>query len=154
MSLMEQFAQPEMFENLSFGEKMAGTGITALMGMGITFAILIILWVMIAVMTRIIRSFEGVGKKKAEAPKAAPAAPATAAAPAAAAAAPAAGGASPLAESASDDQLIAVIAAAIAAAEGGAAAPSFVVKKIQRIAGPATAWNMAGLNESFDSRRM
>ena len=153
MSLMEQFAQPEMFENLSFGEKMAGTGITALMGMGITFAILIILWVMIAVMTRIIRSFEGVGKKKAEAPKAAPAAPA-AAAPAAAAAAPAAGGASPLAESASDDQLVAVIAAAIAAAEGGAAASNFVVKKIQRIAGPATAWNMAGLNESFDSRRM
>ena len=146
MSLMEQFAQPEYFENLSFGEKMAGTGITALMGMGITFAILIILWVMIAVMTRIIRSFEGVGKKKAEAPKAAPAAPA--------AAAPAAGGASPLAESASDDQLIAVIAAAIAAAEGGAAASNFVVKKIQRIAGPATAWNMAGLNESFDSRRM
>ncbi|MCR5134737.1 MAG: OadG family protein, partial [Clostridiales bacterium] len=139
---MEQFANPEFFGNLSFGEKMAGTGITALMGMGITFAILIILWVMIAFMTKIIRGFENTGKKKAEAPAAAPAAPA-AAAPAAAAAAPAAGGASPLAESASDDQLIAVIAAAIAAAEGGAAAPSFVVKKIQRLAGPATAWNMA-----------
>lgn len=148
MSLMEQFANPEYFGNLSFGEKMAGTGITALMGMGITFAILIILWVMIAFMTKIIRGFENAGKKKAEAPAAA------AAAPAAAAAAPAAGGASPLAESASDDQLIAVIAAAIAAAEGGAAKSNFVVKKIQRIAGPATVWNMAGLNESFDSRRM
>ena len=79
MSLMEQFANPEYFGNLSFGEKMAGTGITALMGMGITFAILIILWVMIAFMTKIIRGFENAGKKKAEAPAAAPAAPAAAA---------------------------------------------------------------------------
>lgn len=152
MSLMEQFANPETFGNLSFGERMSGTGITALMGMGITFAILIILWVMIALLTKIIRGIQGNGKKE-KAPAAAAAA--SAAAPAAAAAAPAAGGQSPLADSASGDQLIAVIAAAIAAAEGGnAAASNFVVKKIQRLAGPTTAWNMAGLNESFDSRRM
>ena len=49
---------------------------------------------------------------------------------------------------------LAVVNGVDKAAEGGAAASNFVVKKIQRIAGPATAWNMAGLNESFDSRRM
>ena len=35
MSLMEQFANPDMIENLSMADKLAGAGITTLMGMGI-----------------------------------------------------------------------------------------------------------------------
>lgn len=151
MSMMEQFANPDTMHSLSFGEKMAGTGITALMGMGITFAILIILWVMIAIMGKIMRGSANRAKRREELSAAAEAAAAPAAAPAAAAA-----GAAPAA-AASDDALIAVLTAAIAAAEGdGAAAPTsnLIIKKIQRVAGPATAWNTAGIGESLDSRRM
>ena len=35
-SIMQQFSDPNLFESLSFGEKMIGAGITTLMGMGIT----------------------------------------------------------------------------------------------------------------------
>ena len=53
MSLMEQFANPETMQSLSIGDKLAGAGITTVMGMGITFVVLILLWGCIAFMTKI-----------------------------------------------------------------------------------------------------
>ena len=44
MSLMEQFANPETMQSLSIGDKLAGAGITTVMGMGITVVVLILLW--------------------------------------------------------------------------------------------------------------
>ena len=148
-SLMEQFANPDTFGSLDMGERLVGTGITALLGMGITFTILILLWFTIAILSRIVRATERKPKEKGGA-----AAPAAAAAPSAAA--PAADAAPAPAAAAQDDgQLIAVLTAAIAAAEGSAApASNLVFKKIQRMAGPTTAWGNAGVNESFDARRM
>ena len=52
MGLMEKFSDPALFGSLSFGEKMAGSAVTMLMGMGITFVILCILWGFVAVMGR------------------------------------------------------------------------------------------------------
>ena len=105
MSLMEQFANPDVMHNMTFGEKMAGAGITTLMGMGITFIVLILLWACIAIMTK----FTYRPNKGDKAPQKADAAPAAApAAPTGAAAVTA------------DDSLIAVITAAITAYEGGA----------------------------------
>ena len=41
---MERFADPTLFESLTFGEKVAASLVTTLMGMGTTFVILILLW--------------------------------------------------------------------------------------------------------------
>ena len=40
MGLMDKFSDPSLFDSLSFGDKMAGSAITMLMGMGITFVVL------------------------------------------------------------------------------------------------------------------
>ena len=46
MGLMDKFSDPSLFDSLSFGDKMAGSAITMLMGMGITFVVLMLLWVL------------------------------------------------------------------------------------------------------------
>ena len=139
MSLMEKFADPSMMHSLSFGDKMAGAGITTLMGMGITFIVLILLWLVISILTRIVRGTQ----KKKEAPAAVAQTPAEA--PAAA---------PPAEEMVDDAQLIAVIAAAIAAAEGSEIQSNLVVRKIRRVAGPTVAWAREGREECLESRRM
>ena len=98
MTLMEIFSNPDVMHTLSFGEKMLASTITMIMGLGITFTVLILIWIFISLMGKAL----GTNKK-----------PAAAAAPAAAAPAPAETKA-PV-EEASDDSLVAVIAAAIAA---------------------------------------
>lgn len=134
MGLMEQFANPETMHSLSMGEKLAGAGITTIMGMGITFVVLILLWGCVAVMTKFTY------RPKKETP-AAPQQPA-----ATASAAPAA------VPAAADDSLIAVISAAIAAYEGGGA-NNLVVRKISRISGATTVWGDAGRADCIDSRK-
>ena len=134
MSLMEQFANPDMMHSMSFGEKMAGAGITTLMGMGITFVVLILLWACIAIMTK----FTYRPNKGDKAPQKADAAAAPSAAPAAVTAA-------------ADDSLIAVITAAITAYEGGA--NNFIVRRIRRISDETTAWGDAGRADCIDSRK-
>lgn len=52
MNLMEKFAEPQLMHGLSMGEKLLGSGVTALMGMGVTFLVLIFLWGCIALMSR------------------------------------------------------------------------------------------------------
>lgn len=128
MGLMEQFANPDTMQSLSMGEKLAAAGITTVMGMGITFLVLILLWGCVAVMTKFTYH-----PKKEEKPQAS-AAPA-AAVPAAA-----------------DDSLIAVISAAIAAYEGGSP-NNLVVRKISRISGETTVWGDAGRADCIDSRK-
>ncbi len=136
MSLMEQFANPELMPDMSMGEKLAGAGITTLMGMGITFLVLILLWACISIMTK----FTYRPNKETKAPAAsAPAAPATTTQPAAAAA---------------DDSLIAVISAAIAAYEGAGGNGNLVVRKISRVSGETTAWSEAGRIDCVNSRKL
>ncbi|MCB6992789.1 OadG family protein [bacterium 210820-DFI.6.37] len=135
MSLMEQFANPDTIHSLSMGEKLAGAGITTLMGMGITFLVLILLWGCIAVMTKFTyRPNKGEKAPQTTDAAAAPSAPETVTAAAA------------------DDTLIAVISAAIAAYEGGSA-NNLVVRKIRRISGDTTAWGDAGRADCIDSRK-
>ena len=113
MGLMDKFADPALFESLSFGEKMTGSFITMLMGLGVTFLILCLLWAFVAIMGKIM----GVASKgdkasaKTEA-AAAPSAPITA----------------PAVQS--DDEIIAaVIAAAVAAYQGSGGTSNLVVRK-------------------------
>ena len=139
---MEIFADPSKIDSLSFGEKMVGSGVTMMMGMGITFTILILLWGCIAVMGLLMKK---VSRKPAAAVKEpAPAKKQTD---------------PPLVVSASSgdmpqNELIAVIAAAVSAAEGKALEDGLVIRKIQRMAGPSTPWHKAGQMECIESRRV
>lgn len=137
MSLMEQFSDPNLIGNLTFGEKMTASLITMIMGLGITFTILILIWIFIAIMGKCME-FANRPKTKAAEP-----APATAAAPEAA----------EVAEESSDESLVAVIAAAIAAYEG-ANASNLVVKKITRLSGEQTPWGSFGLEDRLETRKM
>ena len=137
-SLMDIFSDPNTIHSLSFGEKMLGSTVTMIMGLGITFTILLLIWLFIAIMGKILGAAE---HKKKEA--AAPAAAAPAAAPAPAKTEPAA----------ADDSLIAVIAAAIAAYEGGSA-DNLVVRKITRLSGDMTPWESAANLARMETRKM
>ena len=133
MSLMEIFSNPDTMHSLTFGEKMLASTITMIMGLGITFTVLILIWIFIAIMGKVL----GTGKKPAAAPAAAAPAPVETKAPV---------------EEASDDSLVAVIAAAIAAYQG-ANANNLVVKKITRLSGDNTPWGASALEDRLDTRR-
>ena len=137
-SLMDMFSDPNTIHSLTFGQRMLGSTVTMIMGLGITFTILLLIWLFIAIMGKILGAAE---HKKKEA--AAPAAAAPAAAPAPAKAEPAA----------ADDSLIAVIAAAIAAYEGGSA-DNLVVRKITRLSGDMTPWESAANLARMETRKM
>lgn len=141
MGLMELFADPSTFDTLSVGEKVLGSLVTALMGIGTTFTVLILIWGFIAFTGRVVRKEEKAFHHE-EAPAKAPAkAPAAAPAPA------------PVTVN-DDAALIAVIMAAIAASEGTAVANNLIVRKIRRIPGPDPVWSSIGRQESLDSRRV
>lgn len=57
-------------------------------------------------------------------------------------------------ESGQNPELIAVIMAAIAAFEGTEITGGLAIRRINRIAGPQTAWRSAGINECIDSRNV
>ncbi len=134
MGLMEMFADPRLMPDLSMGEKMLGSLITMCMGMGITFVILVLLWVIIAVMNKIMnKSDRAGGTPQVTAP-------------------PVSGAAAQSVNAADDGALIAVIAAAIAAAEG-TCVNNLVVRKIQRAAADLPSWAAAGTADCIESRK-
>ena len=114
---------------------MLGSTVTMIMGLGITFTILLLIWLFIAIMGKVLGA---TGAKKKEAPAVAPAA-APAAAPAKAEPAE------------SDDSLVAVIAAAVAAYEGSNI-NNLVVRKITRLSGGQTPWENSALNARMSTR--
>ena len=137
MGLMDKFADPALFESLSFGEKMTGSFITMLMGLGVTFLILCLLWAFVAIMGKIM----GVASKGDKA-----------SAKTEAAAAPSAPITVPAVQS--DDEIIAaVIAAAVAAYQGSGGTSNLVVRKISRISGETTLWTNAAREDCIASRK-
>ena len=140
MSLMEKFANPELFESLSFGDKMLGSTITLIMGMGITVVVLVMLWGFVAIMGKAMKIASGKGDK-APAKAEAAATPSAAAAPVA----PAAG---------TDDAVIAAgISAAVAAYQSSGGTGNLVVRKISRISGETTPWSLAAKEDCIESRK-
>ena len=136
MGLMDKFADPALFESLSFGEKMTGSFITMLMGLGVTFLILCLLWAFVAIMGKVM----GIASKgdKASAKTEAAAAPSV----------------PQVAPTNNDDEVIAaVIAAAIAAYQGSGGTGNLVVRKISRISGETTLWTNAAREDCIASRK-
>ncbi len=137
MGLMEKFADPELFEGLSMGDKMAGSAVTMLMGMGITFIVLILLWGIFALMGKAMSATVAKGDK------------ASGAAETKANATPSVAAPTPK----TDDVLTAVIAAAIAAYQSDGGTGTLVVRKIRRLSGETTLWTNAAREECIESRR-
>ena len=133
MGLMDKFSDPSLFDSLSFGDKMAGSAITMLMGMGITFVVLMLLWGVFALMGKCMSSTAKKGDKASAAETKANATPSVAA-PAAAK---------------TDD----VLAAAIAAYQSEGGTGNLVVRKIQRLSGETTLWTNAAREDCIESRR-
>ena len=132
LTLMEKFADPELIQQMSAGNKIAAALIVALLGMLITFIVLILLWGLIGIMTKVL------DRPKKQQPEAAPivAKPDT-----------------PIAtEEEEDDALIAVISAAIAASIQRPI-QTIVVKNIKRTTDRMPAWASVAKHEQLDSRR-
>ena len=142
LSIMQKFADPALFDTLTFGEKSIGALITTMMGMGITFIVLIFLWGLIALLANLTTEKPKPPKGNLEeaSGKTANVATATIAHTSTAL------GSTP--------ELIAVITAAIAAFEGKTAnAGDLIIRKISRASGRATAWGNAGTSEAIASRK-
>lgn len=136
MSMMDEFSDPSLFDSLGFGDKMMGSLITMIMGMGITFCVLLILWGFVAIMGRCV---SGMNKdKKAQETPIADATPSQAAAPVV-----------------SDDAdiTVAVIAAALEAYRADGGTGSLIVRKITRLSGESTPWSNAAIDDCIESRR-
>jgi sodium pump decarboxylase gamma subunit len=115
-------------EEMSLGDKL-GEGLTTLaLGLGTVFAVLILLWVIIALVGKAVTAVEKRGRKPALPEKpAVPAVPAPAEKPALEA---------PKSDEVGGDELVAVMAAAIAAF-GGENAPRMRIRSVRR----TTNWN-------------
>ncbi len=148
LGLMERFADPALFDSLTLGEKTVAGLVTTLMGMGTTFVILILLWGIIAFISGIIIKSE---QKKSQLR------PATSVGvigetPTTGTVASQSVEVSKPADS--GQELIAVLMAAIAASQGDEVASKLRIRKINRISGNRTPWNVAGSADCIDSRRI
>lgn len=153
MGLMEKFADPALFDSLSFSEKMGGSAITMLMGMGITFVILCILWGFVVVMGK---TMDAVQKKNKAAGTAQADALHEVVSPGAATGETAAvAGIAADAQAQADDEVIAaVIAAAVCAYQESGGTGNLVVKKISRVSGGTNPWVSAAWEECMQSRKI
>jgi glutaconyl-CoA/methylmalonyl-CoA decarboxylase subunit delta len=143
LGLMQRFADPALFDSLTSGEKVIASLVTTLMGMGVTFAVLVLLWAAIAIMARILKSTNAQKKNSATVAATTPTTGSSSAAPT-----------TIVTETASGAELIAVIMAAIAASEGTEYTNNLIVRKINRVSGGQLAWSAAGSADCIDSRKI
>ncbi|MDD6310417.1 MAG: hypothetical protein PUB09_00575 [Firmicutes bacterium] len=177
MDLMQQFANPETIGSLSFGDKMLASLLTMGIGLGITFLVLIIIWIFIDIMAFLVRKARRAKLAYYEFTRLEPAyvnmhpeleveyrnkrrrvsnnvsskgAGVIATKPIS----------KPKQEESPEkknevpkEELVAVISAAIAAFEGENA-NNLVVTKITRRANGQTPWTVAGLNERMETRKI
>lgn len=122
LGLLEKFANPEIMMTLSSGDKMTASLMVTVLGMGITFAALLIIWGVISTMSKIM----------APKPKNEPVVVQNTPEPAAVAV-----------SEEDDEELIAVITAAVAASMN-TSIHNIVVRNIVRSNDNSTAWSNAG----------
>jgi sodium pump decarboxylase gamma subunit len=133
MTLLDKFANPDMIKTLSMGDKLTASFMVTILGMAITFAVLMLLWGLIVTMTNMLVKEE---KKEVVtvAPKAA---------------------SEPVLEPAcaeeNDEELVAVITAAIAASLN-TSTHNLVVRNIVRVVDETPAWGQAGRAEQLGNR--
>lgn len=125
LSLVDRLADPEIIKTMTIGEKTIASLQVTLLGMGITFVALMILWGLIVIMTKVLHTTKPAQKatnvaKPAPAPEVKPQ--------------------EDLGES---EELVAVITAAIAASLN-TSTHNIIVRNIVRVAETTPAWGKAG----------
>lgn len=142
LTLMQKFADPALFDSLSIADKTTGALVTTLMGMGITFAVLTLLWGCIALLTKILDKTDQ--RKENHSKEILNLAETSTSS----------GEESiQIQTNSDDDDLIVVIAAALAAASAHENTDNLFIQKIRRVSGNSTAWSHAGGNDSLASRK-
>ncbi|MDN5352577.1 MAG: glutaconyl-CoA/methylmalonyl-CoA decarboxylase subunit delta [Clostridiales bacterium] len=139
MSILERFQHFGTFSQMSLGDKLVASLYVTLLGMGITFTALIIIWGVTTLMSKSIR--------KSEMKKTLESATVQAVATAKGKALPTEN-AIDKGETLEDELLIAVITAAIVAATG----KSFTIKTIRRVDDQAPVWGKMSRRDVMNSR--
>lgn len=135
LGIIERLADPELMKQMSTSDKVMGALVVTIMGMLITFAVLLILWGLIAIMTKILH--KPVQQKPAVAPATPQITPVED---------------SVVSETEEDEELVAVITAAIAASLQRPI-QTIIVKNIKRSEHRVPAWANVAKHEQLDSRR-
>ena len=131
--LLTLFSDPSTIEDLDATQKLWAALITTVLGMGITFVVLISLQFVLGFFEKL----SGQEKKPTPAPKPAPA--------------PAAKKADETSASQSDDELVPVIAASLAMTLE--TSPSNIaIRDIRRVADTSPSWSRAGIAEQMQTR--
>lgn len=136
MEILDKFSDPNLIGTMTVGEKITATMITTILGMGITFLSLILIWGMIIVMSKILNP-----EKKKEVIKVvnAPSQPEVVENDA------------PVVDEGISGEVIAVIAASIAASLN-TSIHNIVVRNVVRVSEASPAWNSAGRQEQMNTR--
>lgn len=132
--LLARFADPEVMQSLSISDKLTAGLITTILGMGITFAALIILQFIIAWMDKILN------RKKTAPAEPIPLGPIAQKPPA-----------DTVEPHRDGNELVAVIAAVIAM-KLKTSVDKIVIKNIEKLDDRSPAWNRAGIIEQMNSR--
>lgn len=132
LSLLDKFKDPEIIGSLSLGDKMLASLQVMILGMGVTFVALCILWGLIIIMTKMINSTPKEATKVVKTPV-------EVATP------------SVVVEEDNQEELVAVITAAIAASLQ-TSTHNIVVRNITRVVDATPAWGRAGRVEQMNSR--
>ncbi len=135
LSLLERFADVDLLQAMTIGEKLAGSIVVTFLGMGVTFLILVILWGVISLMTRVLNQAQ---PKKEEKP----------------AAAEAKAEPQPVVETVEkedDEELIAVITAAVAASLQ-TSIHNIYVRNIVRVPDATPVWGKTARLDQMNSR--
>lgn len=137
LSLIELLKDPELIKQMAMNDRIMASLQVTLLGMGITFVALVLLWGVIIVFSRTVAAIENAKNPKVEV-----VATNVAETPVANA----------VVESQEDEtQLVAVITAAIAASLG-TTMNNIVVKNITRVHDTTPAWGRVGRTEQMNSR--
>jgi len=129
--LLIKFGDPDIIQTLSISDKLYAGMMATVLGMGITFASLIILQFAIGFMEKLLNrpAKQTIREKRL----------------------PAAGAPLPEEPVASDNELIAVISSVIAL-QLKTSTDNIVIRNIEKIETPSPAWNRAGILEQMNSR--
>jgi sodium pump decarboxylase gamma subunit len=138
MHVLENFKHAETFSQMSMSDKLLATGYVILLGVGITFIALLLIWWITILMSKTVQKLEAktnlteVKAKSAQKPAQSP---------------------PPLVVSSVDDdsELIAVISAAIAASLN-TTVQSIRVSNIRRISDATPTWGKSGRNDVMNAR--
>lgn len=138
LTLIQRFSDPELMQQMSTSDKIAGALVVTLLGMMITFVVLCILWGLISIMTKALYQPE----KKAIAPSVQPQPQVQVPV----------NEANDTVNDGEDENLIAVITAAVAASMQRPI-QTIIVKNIKRTSDRTPAWANVAKHEQLDSRR-